>query len=427
MPSPRRPAPQPVGVGSGTRPHPGGDDRQRVALGAADGGRPLEQRVGGPGDPRQRGLLLQPAGGTSGPAGSVTTSAVRAEHRRRLSRVARRSRTPRAPRAGRPRTGAPHRAARPRARRAPGRRAPIASATGSAATVSGSSDTSAQVRSPAFGTTSAPGGTASEARNGCARTVDDDVDPRHLAPVREGGDVEGVRAVGGVRGRRRAGQHAVGDGEPVGTGGLEPGRAPRRQGAARRRLHRGEELGQVAVAVRVRAQVLADPGHERLVADVRDRAGGSRTRPWRTRCRRSCRAPTAASGAGDPATGWVLGAPLRGVPPRLRMTPNSTQASVNSVTSADRAVGHVLGERLVEPQVVPPASSSPGRRTTCAPSRGRWCCCAGAPRSGVAAPRKIIVSRKVTQPGFSIAPALNSGTNTWWYSPNGYRMPNSRW
>ena len=47
--------------------------------------------------------------------------------------------------------------------------------------------------------------------------------------------------------------------------------------------------------------------------------------------------------------------------------------------------------------------------------------------SGVAAPRKTIVSRNVTQPGFSIAPALNSGTKTWWYSPNGYRMPNSRW
>ena len=47
--------------------------------------------------------------------------------------------------------------------------------------------------------------------------------------------------------------------------------------------------------------------------------------------------------------------------------------------------------------------------------------------SGVAAPRKTMVSRKVTHPGFSIAPALNSGTNTWWYSPNGYRMPNSRW
>ena len=27
---------------------------------------------------------------------------------------------------------------------------------------------------------------------------------------------------------------------------------------------------------------------------------------------------------------------------------------------------------------------------------------------------KIIGSRKVTQPGFSIAPALNSGTNAWW-------------
>ena len=33
--------------------------------------------------------------------------------------------------------------------------------------------------------------------------------------------------------------------------------------------------------------------------------------------------------------------------------------------------------------------------------------------------RKIIWSRKVTQPGFSIAPALKSGTNAWWYSPHG--------
>ena len=39
--------------------------------------------------------------------------------------------------------------------------------------------------------------------------------------------------------------------------------------------------------------------------------------------------------------------------------------------------------------------------------------------SRVAAPRKRYWSRKVTQPGFSIAPALNSGTKTWWYSPNG--------
>ena len=47
--------------------------------------------------------------------------------------------------------------------------------------------------------------------------------------------------------------------------------------------------------------------------------------------------------------------------------------------------------------------------------------------SSVAWPRKRYWSRSVTQPGFSMAPALNSGTNTWWYSPNGYRMPNSEW
>ncbi len=40
--------------------------------------------------------------------------------------------------------------------------------------------------------------------------------------------------------------------------------------------------------------------------------------------------------------------------------------------------------------------------------------------ASVTADRKIISSRKVTQPGFSIAPALNSGTKTWSYvSPNG--------
>ena len=45
----------------------------------------------------------------------------------------------------------------------------------------------------------------------------------------------------------------------------------------------------------------------------------------------------------------------------------------------------------------------------------------------LAAPVKTSWSRNVTHPGFSIAPALNSGTNTWWYSPNRYRMPNSWW
>ena len=47
--------------------------------------------------------------------------------------------------------------------------------------------------------------------------------------------------------------------------------------------------------------------------------------------------------------------------------------------------------------------------------------------SSVAVPRNSRSSRIVTQPGFSIAPALNSGTNTWWYSPKGYRMPNRPW
>ena len=37
----------------------------------------------------------------------------------------------------------------------------------------------------------------------------------------------------------------------------------------------------------------------------------------------------------------------------------------------------------------------------------------------VTAERNTIESRNVTQPGFSIAPALNSGTKAWWYSPNG--------
>ena len=36
-------------------------------------------------------------------------------------------------------------------------------------------------------------------------------------------------------------------------------------------------------------------------------------------------------------------------------------------------------------------------------------------------------SRNVTRPTFSIAPALNSGTNAWSYLSNGYRTPNSSW
>ena len=60
---------------------------------------------------------------------------------------------------------------------------------------------------------------------------------------------------------------------------------------------------------------------------------------------------------------------------------------------------------------------------SCAMVRARMSSCV----VGRAAPRNSQSSRNVTQPGFSIAPALNSGTNTWWYSPNGYRMPNRPW
>ncbi len=38
----------------------------------------------------------------------------------------------------------------------------------------------------------------------------------------------------------------------------------------------------------------------------------------------------------------------------------------------------------------------------------------------VTLPRKTNSSRKVTQPGFSIAPMLYSGTNAWSYLPKGY-------
>src|SRR6478609_2434158 len=41
--------------------------------------------------------------------------------------------------------------------------------------------------------------------------------------------------------------------------------------------------------------------------------------------------------------------------------------------------------------------------------------------------RKTYSSRKVTAPAFSMAPALNSGTNSWSYLPNGYRTPKALW
>src|SRR3954452_22807372 len=40
--------------------------------------------------------------------------------------------------------------------------------------------------------------------------------------------------------------------------------------------------------------------------------------------------------------------------------------------------------------------------------------------------RKTYSSRRVTQPAFSIAPMLYSGTNAWSYLWNGYGVPNAR-
>ena len=48
----------------------------------------------------------------------------------------------------------------------------------------------------------------------------------------------------------------------------------------------------------------------------------------------------------------------------------------------------------------------------------RRCSCAS-----VALPRNTYVSLNVTHPGFSIAPMLNSGTNSWLYSSKGYGNP----
>src|SRR6476620_2229262 len=48
-------------------------------------------------------------------------------------------------------------------------------------------------------------------------------------------------------------------------------------------------------------------------------------------------------------------------------------------------------------------------------------------RALVTRERKTYSSRNVTAPAFSIAPALNSGTKSWSYLPNGYRTPNAPW
>ena len=141
---------------------------------------------------------------------------------------------------------------------------------------------------------------------------------------------------------------------------------------------------------------------------------------------KSCSADCA-SRAADPATGCVEGARSAAYPHALRAIVESTHASVpNSVAassvrcdmySANDSLSHRSSHHCI-------VTRSPNHM--CAIS---WAMVLERARisSRAAAPRKTYTSRKVTQPGFSIAPALNSGTNTWWYSPNGYLMPKSWW
>src|SRR5665811_1506947 len=125
-----------------------------------------------------------------------------------------------------------------------------------------------------------------------------------------------------------------------------------------------------------------------------------------------------ASGAGEPATGWVDGIRSAAYPHGLRAIEESTQASVNSVAS----------QRVRWDMYSAKDSFSHRSSHHCMVTRSPNHMCAiscemvldrVSTSSWVVAPRKTYWSRNVTQPGFSIAPALNSGTKTWWYSPNG--------
>jgi hypothetical protein len=92
----------------------------------------------------------------------------------------------------------------------------------------------------------------------------------------------------------------------------------------------------------------------------------------------------------------------------LRLALKSTQACSKRVAPVDREEADELGERLVEPQVVPPAH----RHEVAEPHVRHLVRDDHAPRrrlSSVVRLRKTNDSENVTAPGFSMAPALNSG------------------
>src|SRR5262245_42940246 len=95
-------------------------------------------------------------------------------------------------------------------------------------------------------------------------------------------------------------------------------------------------------------------------------------------------------------------------------------------TSRSRKPGSAVSGRLVQPQGVPPAHgdqvAEPHVRHLV---QDRL---AARLPAGVRHPRPDTKSsRIVTAPAFSIAPALNSGTKSWSYLPNGYLVPNKEW
>src|SRR5680860_1369614 len=105
------------------------------------------------------------------------------------------------------------------------------------------------------------------------------------------------------------------------------------------------------------------------------------------------------------------------------MTANVVQASVHSVASAVAIVdAHSaklsLSHRSFHQVIV---TRSPNHM--CA-SSCRMVTTRRSLMASVTLERKMYVSVKVTAPAFSMAQALNSGTNIWSYLSNGYGEPN---
>ena len=257
-----------------------------------------------------------------------------------------------------------------------------------------------------------------------------------LHPVTPPDDVQTwTRSAGCRRGTRRlpvggADQRRPPPPSPRSAGHGRPSVATlgtRRRGPGRWPAPGADEVVERPVAVGVLAQVGGDAGDRRRPRRCRRRAAGSPRRPWRRRCRRSpasadcgieSRGPrdrVGARAAAPPHTPTSCGR-SRTIDPRLGNSVACDQGRRWAMYSAKDSLSHRSSHHRI-------VTRSPNHMCaiSCAMVRARI-----SSASSVAAPPEHRSSRIVTQPGFSIAPALNSGTNTWWYSPNGYRMPNSR-